>query len=216
MIVGGFIDHPLSGRMLRAGWERMSVYLPVILMGLIALGTYWLARNSPIAGPIQTQSRPTHDPDSYMRRFSVKSFDASGRLKNELFGVEARHYPDTDTIEIDHPRMRAIGEDGGVTVAIAQRAVSNSDASEVQLFGDAVVTRDAAPAGTGAAKPHMEIRSDYLHVWVNEERVTTNRPVEILRGTDRLAADSMSFENVGDTLEMNGHVRGTVMPRPGS
>ena len=88
MIVGGFIERPPSGRMLRAGWERMSVYLPVILMGFIALGTYWLARNTPTAGgPAQTQVQAKLEPDSFMRRFSAKSFVASGRLKNEIFGV---------------------------------------------------------------------------------------------------------------------------------
>ena len=216
MIVGGFIDPPASGRMLRASWERMSVYLPVILMGFIALGTYWLARNTPTAGgPAQTQVQAKHEPDSFMRRFSVKSFDASGRLKNEIFGVEARHYPDTDTVEIDHPRMRSIGQDGDVTIATAKRAVSNADGSEVQLIGDAVVTRDAAPEAGGKPKPRLEIRSEYLHVYVNTERVTSNKPVQILRGDDHLAGDSMTFNNVTDVLEMSGHVHGTVMPRSG-
>jgi lipopolysaccharide export system protein LptC len=215
VIVGGFIDHPSSGRMLRAGWERMSVYLPVILMGFIALGTYWLARNTPTAGPTQTPVQATHEPDSFMRRFSVKSFDASGRLKNEIHGVEARHYPDTDTVEIDQPRMRSVGQDGDVTVATAKLAVSNADGSEVQLIGDAVVTRDAAPETGGKPKPRLEIRSEYLHVYVNAERVTSNKPVQILRGDDHLAGDSMTFDNVTDVLEMSGHVRGTVMPRSG-
>ncbi|MFL6830039.1 MAG: LPS export ABC transporter periplasmic protein LptC, partial [Sphingomicrobium sp.] len=76
---------------IRAGWERISVYLPLILMGFIALGTYWLARNTPTLGTPQTQERPTHDPDSIMRRFSVKTFDPNGRLKSELRGTEARH-----------------------------------------------------------------------------------------------------------------------------
>ena len=215
MIVGGFIERPPSGRMLRAGWERLSVYLPVILMGLIALGTYWLARNSPVVEPPPVAEKPTHEPDSYMRRFSVKTFDPAGHLKNEVYGVEARHYPDTDTVEIDHPRMRTIGQDGGVTIATAKRAVSNADASEVQLIGDAVVTRDAAQDGAAAPKSRLEIRGEYLHVYVNTERITSNKPVQITRGEDRLAGDSMSFDNVHDVLEMGGHVRGTVAPRNG-
>jgi lipopolysaccharide export system protein LptC len=212
VIVGGFIERPPSGRMWRASWERMSVYLPVILMGFIALGTYWLARNTPTAGPAQTPVPARHDPDSFMRRFTVRSFDASGRLKNEIFGVEARHYPDTDTVEIDQPRMRSVGQDGDVTIATAKLAVSNADGSEVQLIGDAVVTREAVPEG-GKPKPRMQIRGEYLHVYVNAERVTSNKPVEIQRGDDHLAADSMTFNNITDVLEMSGHVHGTVMPR---
>jgi lipopolysaccharide export system protein LptC len=33
--------------MLRDAWERLSIYLPLVLMVLLALGTYWLVRNAP-------------------------------------------------------------------------------------------------------------------------------------------------------------------------
>ena len=28
-------------------WEIVSIYLPIVLMGLLALGTWWLVRNAP-------------------------------------------------------------------------------------------------------------------------------------------------------------------------
>ena len=84
-------------RWTRTTADRLAMYLPVILMGVLALGTYWLARNTPVGlGGSTEQRTPTHDPDYFMRGFSVKSFDVDGRLKSEVFGTEARHYPDTD------------------------------------------------------------------------------------------------------------------------
>ena len=32
----------------RRGWDAATVYLPVVLMGLLALGTWWLVRNAPM------------------------------------------------------------------------------------------------------------------------------------------------------------------------
>jgi hypothetical protein len=84
------------------GWDQLSSwYLPVLLMGLLALGTWWLVRNAPapLAGPQSAGCVPA-EPDYFMRRFSVKSFDANGRLQSEVIGAKASHYPDTDTLEI--------------------------------------------------------------------------------------------------------------------
>src|SRR5690606_31175510 len=123
-------------------WDRISIYLPVILMGLLALGTYWLARNTPSFAPAAGQRPPTHEPDYFLRGFSVKSFDASGRMKSEIRGTEARHYPGPDTMEVDNPRIRSVNARGALILATAQRAISNGDGSEIQLIGNAVVTRE--------------------------------------------------------------------------
>ena len=118
---------PAPGRCCAAAGSALTVYLPIILMGLMALGTYWLARNTPALGARRGASaRPTHDPDYFMRGFSVKTFDATGRLKSEVYGTEARHYPDTDTLEIDQPRIRSFNDRGELTVATARRALSNA------------------------------------------------------------------------------------------
>jgi lipopolysaccharide export system protein LptC len=198
--------------LLRRGWESAAVYLPIILMALMALGTYWLARNTPTLGPAEAQRAATHDPDYFMRRFAVKTFDAAGRLKNEIHGSEARHYPDTDTLEIDQPRIRSFNARGELTVATARRALSNADGSEVQLFGDAVVTREAFSDAQGHARPRMEFRGEFLHAFLDTERVKSHLPVELTRGSDRFTADGMDYDNLAQVMELRGRVRGVLMP----
>lgn len=193
-------------------WDRISIYLPVILMGLLALGTYWLARSTPGLSPTFGTRPPIHEPDYFLRGFSVKSFDPNGRLKNEIHGTEARHYPDTDTMEIDQPRIRSYDEKGALTVATAERAISNADGSQVQLIGNAVVTREA-PKTNGVAPPRLEIRGDFLHAFMDEERVTSNKPVTLKRGNDVFQADSMEYDNLDRVLELRGRVQGTLQPR---
>lgn len=200
--------------LVRGGWDRISIYLPIILMGLLALGTYWLARNTPTAAPLEAQRPATHEPDYFMRRFSVKTFDPSGRLKSEVYGAEMRHHPDTDTLEIDEPRIRSFDARGQLTVATARLALSNADASEVQLSGNAVVTRDASTGPAGQARPRMEFRGEFLHVFVGAERVKSNKPVELRRGDDRFTADNLDFDNIDQVLQLGGRVRGTLVPEP--
>lgn len=194
----------------REAWDRLALYIPIILMALFALSTYWLVRNTPLVA-VPGQAAPlTHEPDYFMRRFSVKTFDATGRLKNEVSGLEARHYPDTDTLEIDQPRIRSVAPDGRETVATADRALSNGDASEVQLFGNARVVRE----GAGALAPRMEFTSEFLHAFLNTERVKSHKPVTMVRGSDSFTADAMDYDNVERIMDLRGRVNGTLSPRP--
>jgi lipopolysaccharide export system protein LptC len=202
-----------KGRALaRGAWDQVSIYLPIILMGLMALGTYWLARNTPVFS-LPDAARPArHDPDYYMRDFSVKTFDAGGRLKSEVFGSEARHYPDTDTLEIDKPRIRSYNERGELTVATAIRALTNADGSEVQLISDAVVTREATTGADGRISPRLELRGEFLHAFLNTERVKSHKPVTLVRGGDKFSGDSLDFDNVSRVVDLNGRVHGTLLP----
>lgn len=195
----------------RGAWDQVSIYLPIILMGLMALGTYWLARNTPVFSLPEAARPARHEPDYYMRGFSVKTFDASGRLKSEVFGSEARHYPDTDTLEIDKPRIRSYNARGELTLATAIRALTNADGSEVQLLGDAVVTREAAKGADGRSAPRLEFRGEFLHAFLNTERVKSHKPVTLSRGGDRFTADRLDFDNVTRLMELDGRVRGTLV-----
>ncbi len=197
---------------LRGGWERISIYLPVLLMGLLALGTLWLVRNAPAPQVARVEAAPRHEPDYFMRGFTVKNFDVAGRLQSEVQGDLARHYPDTDTLDIDRARMRSVTPDGRRTVATANRALSNADGSELQLFGNAIVTREALVPASGAALPRLEFRGEFLNVWPQTERVSSNQPVTLTRDKDRFTADAMEYDNLEQVLQLRGRVRGVIMP----
>lgn len=194
-------------------WERFLLYLPLVVMGLLALGTYWLVRSAPEAdGP--TLVRPvSHEPDYFMDRFSLRTFDATGHLRTEVFGEKARHYPDTQWLEIDAIRIRSFDAQGRLTTATANRGLTNEDSSQVQLIGNAVVVREAdAGPQQAAAAPRMEYRGEFLHAFMTTEQVKSHKPVELRRGKDRFTADSLDYDNAAQVLELRGRVRGTLVP----
>ena len=197
---------------LRRGWHRLSIYLPIIMMALAALGTWQLVRNSTLPDAARPELAPAHEPDYFMHDFSVRSFDASGKLQNEIIGSTARHFPDTDTIEVDAARMRSVDQQGHEMRASAKLAVSNADASEVQLFGDAVVVRDAVQGPGARQQDRMEFRSEFLHTFVNTERVRSHLPVVLTRGPDHFTGDSMEYDNLDRVLILTGAVHGTLVP----
>jgi lipopolysaccharide export system protein LptC len=194
-------------------WDRMAMYMPLLMMGLLALGTYWLARNNPGFSAPEATPEVRHEIDYFMKKFSVKTFDETGRLKSEIFGDEGRHFPDTDILEIDQARIRSLRPDGSITVATGNRAYTNGDASEVQLTGNARVVRDAWRDASGKEFPRLEFRGEFLHAFLNEERVTSHKPVILIRGQDQFTGDTFDYDNLGQVANLKGRVRGVLIPR---
>ena len=198
-------------------WDRASLYAPLLMMVFLASGTYWLVRNTPNMPSAVPATQASHEVDYFLRNFTVRSYDAAGVLKSELHGVEGRHYPDTDILEIDKARLYNVNPAGQVINATGNRAYSNDDGSEVQLTGNAVVIRESQLGfdigGAPKTIPRLEFRGDFLHVFLNEERVKSHKPVVLLRGADQFTGDSFEYNNLTGVANLKGRVRGVLVPR---
>jgi lipopolysaccharide export system protein LptC len=196
---------PLSrGSWLRRLLQPLTTYLPLLLMGVLALGTWWLVKNTPLLLPEGPAKALRHEPDYTMHQFSVHRFAKDGRLKAQIEGDTLRHYPDDDTVEIDRVRLRAIGPGGTVTRALAKQALSNGDGSEVQLTGSARVERDAQGSEEAAV-----FTSDFLHAFLNTEEVRSHLPVVLQRGSTQITGDSLDYDNLNRVVSVNGRVKAT-------
>lgn len=202
---------PVQG-LLRRTWDGITVYVPVLLMALLALGTWWLVRHAPIPAAATAPTELSTAPDYAMRNFAIQSFQPNGHLKSEVRGQEARHYPATDTLEIDAMQMHAMTPEGLRTDARAERALSNADGSEIQLFGNAVVTRQAKGKRQGLKNQALEFRGEFLHLWPQSERVRSHKPVVLTRGQDKFTADALEYNHLEQVLELRGRVRGVLAP----
>jgi lipopolysaccharide export system protein LptC len=198
--------------MFKPTWDRFVLFLPLMIMAGLALATYWLVHSTPGVGTLAVQKPLTHDPDYFMNGFSLRTFDTDGRVRTEVLGDKARHYPDTQWLEIDAIHIKSFDEQGRLTTATANRGLTNEDTSEVQLLGNAIVVREASPQGENPATPRMEYRGEFLHAFMTTERVVSHKPVVLIRGNDKFTADTLDYDNVEQVVQMRGHVRGTLTP----
>jgi lipopolysaccharide export system protein LptC len=199
--------------LLRRLAEHLVIYLPVLLMAALALGSYWLVRNAPVAAASSADKPLSHEADYFLKQFSIKSFTQQGSLKSELFGGQARHFADTDTIEIDNVRMHNFNQTGRLTtVTSANRAISNGDSSEIQMYGNASSVREAAADTNGVMQPKMEFKGEFLHTFVNEERLKSHLPIVIRRGSSEFTADSLDYDNVARVINLQGRVKAVLQP----
>ena len=199
-------------RLLRVAWDRLSLYLPIVLMGILALGTYWLVRSTPVFDTAAAPVAPPHEPDYTMRQFSVKTFDTAGKLKSEITGEQAKHYPDTEVIEIGKVHIRSFNSKGQLTIVTSDRAFAKSDGSEVELLGNAKVVREAVRQPNGSTSAALSFQGEHLFALLDEEKACSGQPVKLTRGQDQFTADTMQLDNLTQVIELKGRVRGTLAP----
>lgn len=189
--------------------DLLATYLPLLLMLALALGTWWLVKNTPGPETPREAGALPGEPDYTMDNFVVERFDKGGRLKVRLQGERLRHYADADRIEVDQARLRAVADDGRVTLAQGRRAIANGDGSELQLLGDAHVT------ATGPRGEPIEFRGEFLHVFLNTERVRSHLPVVITREGSEFRAAGMDYDHLSGLLQLQGQMRALLLPANG-
>lgn len=185
----------------------LSASLPLVLMALLALASWWLVKNSPRAAAPEEMQPARTDPDYTMNQFALERFAPDGRLKLRIEGARMKHFPATDRFEIEGAQIRAIAEDGRVTQAVAKRAIGNGDGSEVQLVGGAEVT------STDAGGQPVLMRSEFLHAFLVTERVKSHLPVTVRVGGSELRGDGLDYDHGSQRLELLGGVRARLAPR---
>jgi lipopolysaccharide export system protein LptC len=196
--------------LLRGVWDRLSLYVPMLLMAVLALSTYWLVRSTPDFAPVELAKPPSFEPDYVMSGFAVKTFDTTGRLKSEVSGAQARHFPHSDQLEISSVRIRSFNARGQLTVASADRALTDSDGREVELLGNATVVREAV--GGPHPAPRLSFSGEHLHANTLTEKIRSDKPVRLTRGADQFQADTLALDNLAQVVELRGRVRGTIAP----
>ena len=193
-------------------WQVQRVlfnYLPLLLMALLAGGTWWLVKNTPLLGEPTEAAAPRHEPDYRMANFEIQRIGADGRLNVQIAGAELRHYPDTDTVEIDSVRVRAVAPDGSLAIAEARRALSNGDGSDLQLIGDVRLRRLAPGAGEGAPA-QLEVRGEFLQALSNSEILRSHLPVTIRQGGSTLNAQNFEYRHLTGQVSFTGRAQGQI------
>jgi lipopolysaccharide export system protein LptC len=189
--------------------DKLSVYLPLIVMALLASASWWLVRSVPALLPPETSKPVRLDPDYRLSDFSVKSFDTHGRMTREVIGEKAQHYPATEDMHIDQVRIYAENENGAKMNAQAEQGIATDDGKQVTLIGNAYAIKHAQND-----RPQIELRGERLVALPDEDRVVSSDPVQITRDRDVYTADTMNFNSKTGEHELQGRVRGMLVPKP--
>jgi lipopolysaccharide export system protein LptC len=187
--------------------DRVILSLPLVLVALLALGSYWMLHGAPAIPVPQAPGTISKAPDYVLEEFSVQKFDAQGRLSVLMTGESAQSQTDTPWIEVRQFVARATDANGLAKLATADLGLSSADSKEFQLKGHARLLREADSAGEF---PRLEISSEFLHLLSDPDRVESTQPVQIVHGKHQFTADLMRYDGTSRVLQLDGRVRAVI------
>lgn len=187
--------------------DKLAAFMPLVLLAALLWGSVWLLRNAPQAELSTPVAKPTHEPDYFAQDFTLKTYSLQGELKSFLQGRSSEHYPDTLTNFIEQPVVHSVSLSGRLSTAIAKQSLSNEDGSEIQLMGQAVLHKQ----GLRGRDPDMTLRSDFIHLFVNTDKVLTNAPVKIERGENRFEGQKLQADNLNQRFVLQGQVKAVLV-----
>jgi len=193
-------------RRLRLG-DVLGNALPLLLMGALALATWWLVRHAPPSLETRSIRAPREEPDYVMQTVMLQRYTADGRLRLQIEGRELRHLPLTDRIEIDEATVRAFTPDGRETVGKARRLVADAKGTDVLLSGGARI------AGVTARGVPAEIEGEALRLYPKEERVRSETLVRLRIGGDTFEAGGVDYTQRSGQVELSGPMRAELAAR---
>ena len=177
--------------------------LPLILFTLLAALTFWLDQSTRI-GEQHNDGKDRHDPDFIVDKFTVRRYDASGRLQHVLTANKMFHYTDDDSTEVSQPELRYFSN-GRTTELTAPRAWLAPEGKELRL-GDAVrVVREG-----NAAEPATLLTTEEMVVFPDEEIARSHTPVTIVQGASVVNGTGLEADNKQQLYKLSGRVHAVM------
>jgi lipopolysaccharide export system protein LptC len=187
---------------------NFDLRLPMLILFLVAVavGSVWLLRETELEG-LQAERPKTHVPDYYFNDATVTSLDVKGKPVSELKAPRIVHHPDDDSVEVFLPRMRYFTRAGEPWYAEADHGMEPSGGNLVYLDGHVKMTHQDEGGG-----PPLVIDTDHLTVDLQTNIATTDDPVAMVKGANRMNGIGMDGYMQDNRMVLRTDVKGFYVP----
>lgn len=179
----------------------------IFLLALLAGLSFWLKKA--VEPPSDAPSAKTrHEPDAIAENFTIRQYDAAGRVARRLSAPYMEHFPDDDSSELKSPKLVRHKPDTPDMTLTGDRARVTSKGETVLLEDNVIATRAAT-----AERQQLVARMPDLTVKPNDGVAYTASPVEITEGPSWMKGIGMHIDNDTSTFKLQSEVTGLLYPR---
>lgn len=182
--------------------------LAMITAGVfLAAGSFWLVQVMNRSDVSLDSDAVGSEPDYIIENFSFVRMTPEGKPRYLLHGAKMTHRPLGDVSEVERPVMKNLSPGAPPMTVTSQRALIRHDEHEVDLLGKVDVSRPGS-----ATTRALQMQTEALTVFTDEDRMQSNRPVRVTLGTATLAGVGMQANNASRQVQVGG--RGRIVYPP--
>ncbi|NDY91906.1 LPS export ABC transporter periplasmic protein LptC [Ideonella livida] len=186
--------------------ELWGASLPLLLMAVLAAGSWWAVRVAPKQERLAAPTPDATEPDYALESFTLWRYAPDGAFVAEIRGEQLRHRPVGDTLEVDVLRLDHRGADGRRTLASARQGWVGKGAEVVELRGGAHLS--SALAG---AEP-VFFQGEHFRYDSRVQRLSGDQPILARQGRSEFRAQALEYDGLAQRLTLKGPARVVLMP----
>lgn len=179
---------------------RGSLWLPLVVLLLLAALSFWIERSVQITANGNLANKT--DPEGIMENFDALRTDQTGRPQYRLSAKNLKHYSGSKLTELESPRFVLLNAQAGEVSAVSMQATVSPDGNEVDLRGEVKVLREAR-----AGQPAMTLQTARLIVFPERNLLRAPGPVDVQDATLKLRAGAMEYNAGQRVIKLTGRVQ---------
>ena len=180
--------------------DRFSLWLPMALLVMLALLTFWIDQSVKEAG-IRNGAN-LDEPDSIVESFLAVSTDVAGVPRYRLTARKLSHYSGNKLTVLDTPTLTHFHEKQGEMQISSNSASVTPDGEKVMFTGEVNIQRPA----TGG-KEGMSMQTSYLEIQTEKNEAFTSQPVVIHQPGLQITASGLHLYADTRVLKLKGRVK---------
>ncbi len=185
--------------------NRLRLLILIVLSAAMALGSLWVLEIMRRGSDSGATEAVRTDPDYFVEKFNFVRTSKVGQARYAISGAKLTHFPNEDNYEIVLPILKSLSVDRPSITMHAQRAIANSDASQVQMIDDVHIDRPESKTA-----PHFHLKSEYVLIFPDDDIIQTDKAVDITQGTTEITGEGMYANNATLNFTLFHDVHATV------
>lgn len=180
--------------------DRFAFWLPMTLLVLLALLTFWIDQSVKEAG--SRNGVNLDEPDSIVESFLAVSTDVTGVPRYRLTAEKLSHFSGNKLTLLANPTLTHFHEKQGEMQISSSSASVTPDGEKVVFTGQVNLQRPAA-----GGKGGMSMQTSYLEIQTGKNEAFTSQPIVIRQPGLQITASGLHLYADTRVLKLKGRVK---------